>query len=220
MLKWIAMFLMLVDHFAIIMQDLIPHDLYMTMRIIGRISFPIFVYYVVLGTKRTSNLKKYMGRLLIFATLSEVARRMFDVFKIPELNVIFSLLFYAVLYFIITELKLTRWISIPVATILALIVGPYIEYGYFGISIFVVLHLISNMKEMKPIYAFFIIPICFILTSPYGYTVQIFSAFAGILMFNGKLDERVFSKEFEKWAFYVIYPLQFIVFGLIYKIIV
>ena len=39
---------------------------------IGRISFPIFAFMIVEGYFHTSNLKKYVKRLLLFALISEI----------------------------------------------------------------------------------------------------------------------------------------------------
>lgn len=62
-----AMLFMLCDH---LWGTIVPGNDWLTC--IGRISFPIFAFMIVEGYFHTSNLKKYVGRLLIFAVISEI----------------------------------------------------------------------------------------------------------------------------------------------------
>ena len=62
-----AMIFMLCDH---LWGTIISGNDWLTC--IGRISFPIFAFMIVEGYFHTKNLKKYVGRLLVFAVLSEI----------------------------------------------------------------------------------------------------------------------------------------------------
>jgi len=72
-LKIIAISTMLIDHSAVALSEHLPHDNYMMMRTIGRIAFPIFVFCIAEGCRRTSGISRFLFRLLIFAFVSEVA---------------------------------------------------------------------------------------------------------------------------------------------------
>ncbi|WP_010094959.1 TraX family protein [Ornithinibacillus scapharcae] len=61
-LKILALITMLIDHFGQFIPD--TPDWF---RWIGRIAAPIFIYCVVIGYKHTSNRKKYLTRLYLFA---------------------------------------------------------------------------------------------------------------------------------------------------------
>lgn len=222
MLKWIALVLMLVDHFAYVMVDSIPHELYLPMRILGRLSFPVFVYYVVLGLGRTSSLKVYMGRLLLFALFSEIVIRYVGLFSHPYLNVIFSLLLYGLIY-IIFENKLSfeiDKITRSVMIVLLIILLPYVEYGFSGFLVFASLYYINKkvQDKRKFIYAAILISLSFVPEMVFNMTseIQLFAGISGLLMFNRNLDKRMFAPAFEKWTFYWVYPLQWIFFGVIY----
>ena len=62
-----AMAFMLCDH---LWGTIVPGNDWLTC--IGRISFPIFAFMIVEGYFHTSNLKKYAGRLFVFALISEI----------------------------------------------------------------------------------------------------------------------------------------------------
>ena len=62
-----AMIFMLCDH---LWGTIVPGNDWLTC--IGRISFPIFAFMIVEGYFHTSNLKKYAGRLFVFALISEI----------------------------------------------------------------------------------------------------------------------------------------------------
>lgn len=67
MLKLIAAVLMLIDHIG---ASLLPS--YFILRIIGRLSFPMFAYIVAKGAKRTKDLDIYISRMILFAIASQV----------------------------------------------------------------------------------------------------------------------------------------------------
>ena len=66
-LRLLALGLMLLDH---LWAAIVPGNDWMTM--LGRLAFPIFAFQIAEGYYHTSNYKRYVRRLLIFALVSEI----------------------------------------------------------------------------------------------------------------------------------------------------
>ena len=82
-LKMIALFCMTLDHFAVAILDslmmkgqggrsIITVVLYLILRLIGRVAFPIYCFFIAEGYERTHNKLKYLLRLFLLAVISEV----------------------------------------------------------------------------------------------------------------------------------------------------
>lgn len=70
-LKMIALITMIIDHTGLMFHGYGGADLTM-MRVIGRISFPIFAFLISEGCRHTRDIRKYMLRLLAFALISHL----------------------------------------------------------------------------------------------------------------------------------------------------
>lgn len=74
-IKLIAITTMLIDHIGLsygyISNQLNP-NLYMMLRTIGRIAFPIFAFGIVNGMKYTKNKENYLFRLSLFMSISQI----------------------------------------------------------------------------------------------------------------------------------------------------
>ncbi|MCI9067722.1 MAG: conjugal transfer protein TraX, partial [Lachnospiraceae bacterium] len=71
-LKWIAVVTMFIDHLGIVLSPGVSTEVWRTMRIVGRIAFPIFCFLLVEGFYHTRDVKKYLLRLGAFALVSEL----------------------------------------------------------------------------------------------------------------------------------------------------
>lgn len=84
-LKVLAVLLMLVDHVGFVFFPNIA-----TFRVIGRFSFPIFLFLLVQGEKYTRNFKQYCLRLLLFGIVSQPIHEM--LLGAGRYNILFTLL--------------------------------------------------------------------------------------------------------------------------------
>lgn len=66
-LKLLAMALMLCDH---MWATVVPGNQWMTN--LGRLAFPIFAFQIAEGYARTHNFRQYLGRMFLFALISEI----------------------------------------------------------------------------------------------------------------------------------------------------
>jgi hypothetical protein len=81
-LKWIAMITMVIDHSAsalliplgsfMLFPDLPLEQIYHVMRMIGRVSFPLFIYLIVDSFFYTKDRRRFIGGLFIFSLISEI----------------------------------------------------------------------------------------------------------------------------------------------------
>ncbi|MBE9078976.1 TraX family protein [Romeria aff. gracilis LEGE 07310] len=84
-LKLIAALTMLVDHIGVVFYpDLV------WLRMIGRVSFPLFVWLLVQGEAHTKNIGRYGLRLGLLGLVSQPVYQM--VFDTAQLNILFQLL--------------------------------------------------------------------------------------------------------------------------------
>jgi hypothetical protein len=125
LLKWIAIITMTVDHVG---RILYPE--FTVLRLIGRLSFPLFAYLLMLGMETTRNIRNYFIRLFVFAFISQVPFFLAtDSGPFDSLNIFFTL--SAGLLFIYFFKKGSMLVVVPM---LASIVLPF-DYGIYGIAI-------------------------------------------------------------------------------------
>lgn len=72
-MKWLALILMTLDHIAVHFRFLLPGELFLCLRILGRLAFPMFAYQVALGYTRTHNCWRYLIRLVSAAVITQAA---------------------------------------------------------------------------------------------------------------------------------------------------
>lgn len=72
-LKTIALIAMVIDHIGFYFEPFLNVNLMFAFRYIGRIAMPIFTYLVVQGFFHTSNFKKYIARMGIWAGITQLS---------------------------------------------------------------------------------------------------------------------------------------------------
>jgi len=66
-MQWMAMLTMLIDHIGVVWFSGVD-----TFRMIGRLSFPIYTYLIVVGYHRTRSINRYIIRLAVLAIIAQI----------------------------------------------------------------------------------------------------------------------------------------------------
>lgn len=148
-LKLIAIITMTIDHIAVFLKEFAilsySDSLYMIMRIIGRLSLPLFAFAICQGVLHTKNIKKYLLRLGLSAIIISFAIFIIKTFTISiYVGNIFIDLFLGALILSLLRLpkykKLYSLIPIGVSCLLVCNFIPnYIRpmYHLYGITLIV-----------------------------------------------------------------------------------
>ena len=221
-LKLIAVIAMITDHTAVAFRLDLPDGVQLAMRSTGRIAMPIFCFLIAEGLFHTKSVKKYAGRLLIFAVLSEVP---FDLLVHGRLwntntqNVFFTL-FLGLLGILCFDICLARGqqflalFSIVMAGALALLLQT--DYGPFGVFfIFAFYAFRGNKSAMFFMFSLGVMTLTLVEAMAYK-SLSIYSlismfelaALIPIWLYNGK---KGLGNRIVKYGFYVFYPAHLLV---------
>ncbi|MDE6203887.1 MAG: conjugal transfer protein TraX [Lachnospiraceae bacterium] len=179
-------------------------------RIVGRWAFPIYCFLLVEGFGKTKNRRKYAGRLLVFALVSEVP---FDlafagqVINRNHQNVFFTLLSGFLMIWAMEEIGkrcrtvLAKWTGGAAVFLAAAFLAEwtYCDYGANGIIAIALLFLFRKKKAEQ------IIAGCI----AFLWETMAPLAFLFIFFYNGKRGIRL------KYFFYIFYPAHLLVLYLI-----
>ncbi len=229
-LKWVAIAAMLIDHTAAVLGGWLPPLCSGLMRDVGRMAFPIFAYGIAQGCVYTHSARRYLGRLLLFALISEVPYQLALGQPLPPrfatTNVFFTLFAGAACCQIVKfcKSKGRRWAwaaVVPVAAIVLLCEILGTDYGGFGVLCILLPYLFWESKPARLIALGSVVAFLYVVVSHFqGFSYplwwmenpsalgsmlqQTLFALAGvglIALYNGQPG----SKK-GKWAFYIFYP--------------
>lgn len=197
-LKWIALVSMLIDHTG---MALFPQ--YTFMRMIGRLAFPIYCFLLVEGAVHTSDKKRYLERLFLFALISEIP---FDLVRTGKpvdfsgQNVFFTLFLGLAAIFLIQS-RINKTYSM-ILVIAFLFVAQYTQMDYGGGGIFIILLFYVFREQLLAKAAAFAAANIFLYGGIQNYAVL---SLIPILCYNGKRGPGM------KYWFYIFYPAHLLV---------
>lgn len=215
-LKYIAFLSMLIDHVnnSLITPFLDGEGFLLHLSnlfsILGRIAFPLFIFFVVEGFFKTRDRKKYFLSLLIFGLIAEVPFDLFTsktIFQPNWNNIMFTLALSLLTIWIIDSLKVklknkVLWYiaSIIIVVFFGLIAMTLsLDYDYHAIVIAYIYYIFYD----KPL-----------LGAGLGYLSVLkelysFLGFGMTLTYNGERGKQ------NKWLNYLFYPVHMLILGLI-----
>ncbi|MBU3101316.1 MULTISPECIES: TraX family protein [Clostridium] len=235
MLKFIACILMLIDHIgAVIFPKVI------ILRMIGRLSFPIFAYLIAVGYSKTNSFYRYLYRLLIFAAASQLPfsvafseqikiNSFFDFLSFltgsPYLHLnIFFTLAIGLIAIRIWDKGESKFFKIISVLALGLIAETFnTDYGFYGVAIILSFYIFRDNK-VKILISQVIVYLVFNASEILLYVfeiqgksmnpswfIQILSILSLIFIFKYNGKK---GKDL-KYAFYVFYPMHLLILGVI-----
>lgn len=206
-LKILACLFMLIDHIgALFFPDFI------WLRIIGRLSFPLFAYLLAIGFTHTSNVYKYLGRLLVFALITQPI--FYLAFPNNSLNIFVTLFLGLVAIFLYEKSRYKYFSWLLVLFIAGLGELIKVDYGWYGVLFPFSFYLyIKNKNIFNLIIWQIILNILFVLEryvlaqfNLYIFEPQIFIQFFSLVplflikFYNGQIGRKF------KYIFYAFYP--------------
>ena len=226
-LKIIAIIAMTIDHVAwVLFPGFEMAPLTIVMHVIGRITAPIMMFFIAEGYHYTSNRKKYLSRLLIFAAISHIPYTMFSDFDfIPGIRTTSILWPFAmgVLALMIdqgdilpTTKRWQRTVLIGACFVLAL---PSDWSMPAAIAIFYMGQHWGDFKQqmlhMAIVLAIYAVICGFLFTPLYGLIhIGIVIPILLLAFFYNGTRGTVGGKAM-KWFFYIYYPAHLLILGII-----
>lgn len=218
-LKYIAFLSMLIDHAnKALMYPLLTENGFLryvsdVFDILGRVAFPLFMFFLVEGFFKTGNRFKYLLNLIVFGIISEIP---FDLFQSAVLfqpnsnNVMFTLALALVMIWVIDELKVPKSYIIPpvlwfpvsiiiVITVCLLSMIWGLDYEYHGILIAYFFYIFRNNPILSIIGGYLSI-----FKTPWALL-----GFGLTLTYNGKRGKQ------NKILNYLFYPVHLLILGLL-----
>lgn len=199
-------------------------ELYQTMRIIGRIAFPIYCFLLVEGFHHTRNVRKYITRLAIGMLLSEIP---FDLcisgyIDWTSSSVMVTLLLGCLMMLCMKQVN-GIWkaaMAVPFV-LLAELLGT--DYAGHGIALIAMLALTKGLpREKLWRTAGFVVFLWFGVTvqvGPLEIPMELFGLIGLIPMFLYDGRKLTHSK-WVQWAFYLFYPVHLLILWLIERLFI
>ena len=202
LLKWLAIITMTVDHVGAVLYPEVT-----VLRVIGRLSFPLFAYLLILGMESTRNIHNYFIRLFAFALISQVPFYLaIDNGVLEGLNIFFTLSFGLLFVYFFKRGSVLAFVPVLVSFFL-----PF-DYGIYGIAIIGCMYMLLKNTKFGVV-SLVLLNLLFLV--PFSNQFLSIAAIPFILLHkNGSLGvPRDASIDFSfplwrKYFFYVYYPLH------------
>ena len=222
--KCAALFFMVFDHVGRAMQG---GALSFAFRLAGRVSFPIFAFFIAEGMKKTSDRRKYLTRLGLFAFLSEMPYDLFmhgQFFYWEDQNIFFTLLIGAcacwaymavsngvsVLSFGEDSVMLGRFVGFMSGFFVCLAAELFMaDYGFIG-CLAVLVCFVFNDRLFQVIA---LSTVMFLLYGTDAWFLGVLPALGLLYIYNGERGRAM------KWLFYFAYPLHLFVLYAVFSFI-
>lgn len=219
-LKIIAVASMLIDHIGL---QFFPDAIWL--RIIGRIAFPIFAFFIAQGMFYTRSRKKYILNMLWIGLVSQVPYAFLSS-RMYNLNIMFSFIIAALIIVLIEELKKKQnvgyFILLGMIFVVAELLSVFsiLSYGILGVLLVLCFYFIKSKGWSFAVAVILIVLMTVkdVLRSSFAFEniIQIFGllSLTILLLYNGGK-----GKANLKYMFYIFYPAHLAIILLIVLLI-
>ena len=204
-IKLLAVVTMVIDHIGIFF---FPQEF--VFRLIGRIAFPLFAWLIANGAYHTRNIRQYIFRIFLLASISQIpymmTKRLLDQSS-WDLNVLFTLGVGLTAIMFIRKTK--NWLFWMVISLMFGLTAQllHMDYGLIGVLMIVCFYVFFNKFAymFAAQVALTLLTIFFQAEYASG-SIQYFGLFALVFLwfYNKKEGMKM------RYAFYFFYPLQFV----------
>lgn len=205
-LKIIAAITMFIDHLGYFLFPSIT-----LFRVIGRVSYPIFAFFIAEGCIHTNNMKKYFGRISILGSICMVVTYLAEGILYGNILITFSfsILIITIMEKILVYEKmitdlLLNILLLSICIVFAILTFQYIEidYGVLGIIVPVLCWIFLRINKKMGLLA---LAVGLILLSIVmgGYQIYCMLSLVLLQVYNGRRGQVSLSR-----FFYLFYPLH------------
>lgn len=222
-LKSIAVFAMVLDHIGFYLHGDI---LWKIFRTAGRISMPIFAFFIAEGFCKTASKGRYASRLLVFAFISEIPFDMyfFRSYVYTGAQNIFFTLFLSLIAIWAWDIVLKKtgcfiWASIPVFVLCCAACILKTDYDWQCIVLCLAFYVFPQTKKKNAVCHFLAadLPVLYDICAANTFFNRISlirgAAVLPLMAYNGK-KTNIKSKAAvcaAKWFFYLFYPIHLLI---------
>lgn len=195
MLQWIAIVSMTIDHIGIAW---FPDSA--IWRMIGRLAFPIYVYFVSVGMSRTSSPRRYIVRLAMLAIVSQAPYSLlFDTWMI---NVIGTFLVSVAAIYLMERMPGNPLRFIWIAGAAILLESVAFDYGAYGLFLLLIFRYTTSHAMWA---AHFGLNIVYLLL--FQSPIQMFSLLPTVLIaYAGSFSKLWIGYSAPRWLWRAFYP--------------
>lgn len=209
-LKWIAIITMTIDHIGAVLFPEVE-----VLRLIGRFSFPLFAYLLILGLENTRNVRNYFIRLFIFALISQVPFYLATgIEPLDHLNIFFTLSFGLMFIYFFKKNSIIAFFPIVLSILLNF------DYSIYGIVMIGCMYILTGNIKLGTI---LLVLLNGLFLVPWNSQFLSLLALPLIILHQNSLltTPKEFKKEFKipfwrKYFFYVYYPLHLTILYIIH----
>lgn len=202
---------MLIDHIGIFLFANNP-----VFRGIGRLSFPLFVFLLADGVKRSHNIQKYANRLLLLWVISIIPYSLafFNQFFAVNQNIFLSLYIYLCLYCLLSNKNISLFNKYILNVFIAFLSECFhLSYGWYGVALAILMfqYKQKNITQNDAMYALLSLGTIYGVLN--GSLLPVFAGFSFLFLSpNGELTGSKKPDKISSIMIYAFYPVHLILF--------